>query len=129
MANWSSWIELLWLAAQFSPVFVLPIAPVPKASETTGSSSGTSSPARRTPRKNAASANTRIDTGTDQSSQEIREIKGFRKASLWEMIRRAGYTPIYEGEEASTKPESIDSIAEKAKAPVVVFPEVSIQAK
>ncbi|KAN0065798.1 hypothetical protein ACQY0O_000928 [Thecaphora frezii] len=131
LANHTSWIDLLYLSARFSPVFVLPIvspSTAAAAGDTGAASSATSTgtPRRGTPRKNAMSANTRIETpGAEQSTSELREVKGFRRASVWEVIRRSGFTPIVQGKEAGSEaPLKLDQIAESAEAPVVVFPEL-----
>ncbi|EPQ27467.1 uncharacterized protein PFL1_05005 [Pseudozyma flocculosa PF-1] len=131
VANSTSWTDLLYLAARFAPVFVLPIVsassrpPSGASSSATSTPGGATTPRRGTPKKNAMSANTRIETpGAEQATTEIRDVKGFRRAGLWEMIRRTGYTPLVEGSKDAGTPLRLDQIAESAEAPVVVFPEL-----
>ncbi|KAI0307344.1 hypothetical protein B0F90DRAFT_1814108 [Multifurca ochricompacta] len=114
VSNWVSWIEVLWLAFRFDPIFVLPvsIAPVqqpdilPRA-RGTGRSTGTGSAAVLHPIR---------------STSQRANISGFRKVSLLRMITFTGNTPF---DVSNDKHSSIEEIRLTANRPVVVFPECS----
>jgi hypothetical protein len=129
VSNWSSWIEILWLAFRFvyvgfmahdtndydpsfDPIFVLPVSNDPVQQQdtlhetrTTGRKTGTGSAAISLPgRPIARRAN----------------IVGFRKASLLRMVLSTGNTPLG----ASTcNYSSLEEIRCTANRPLVIFPE------
>jgi len=111
VSNWASWIEILWLAFRFDPIFVLPLSDVPVQqrdipleTRATGRRTGTGSAAISLPTKTAVRAN----------------IVGFRKVSLLHIITRAGSTPL---DASSGNYSSLEEIRSSANRPVVVFPE------
>jgi len=129
VSNWVSWIEILWLAFRFNPIFVLPIAQVP-SEEIHGPSS---SPVRKTGRKTGTgSAN--ISTPTTSISSSLSRtrvpISGFREVSLLRMIFHTGYVPPFGFDTAKMgSPKSLEDIRKKNKGaggrPIVIFPECS----
>ncbi|KAG1753936.1 uncharacterized protein EDB91DRAFT_1100725 [Suillus paluster] len=100
VSNWSSWIEVLWLAYQYNPIFVLPVANAPTAlSSTRDASSISYTPGRKTGTGSAAiSSVNRV-----LSSPEV--IHGFRQAPSSAPLR------------------SLEDIRRSVRRPVVVFPE------
>ncbi|KAG1839080.1 hypothetical protein C8R48DRAFT_621886 [Suillus tomentosus] len=114
VSNWSSWIEVLWLAYKYNPLFVLPVANAPAASSARDASSISYTPGRKTGTGSAAiSSFDRV-----LSSPEV--IRGFRQVSLLEIISSTGKTPLAP---SSVHLRSLDDIRRSARRPVVVFPE------
>ncbi|KAJ3987196.1 hypothetical protein F5890DRAFT_1632694 [Lentinula detonsa] len=119
VTNWASWVELLWLAYRFNPVFVLPIpeSPVQKAF------SITPSPISSTPRRRSGrSSMPEVPSSSRNPSSQI-EIIGFTPVSLLTIIRETGRAPPYVSVTKATKPRSLDEIRKTSDRPVVVFPE------
>ncbi|OAX43876.1 hypothetical protein K503DRAFT_846896 [Rhizopogon vinicolor AM-OR11-026] len=115
VTNWSSWIEVLWLAYQYNPVFVLPVANAP----TVLSSSRDASPISYTPGRRTGTGSAAISSVSRvSSSPEV--IRGFRQVSLLEMVSSAGNTP---SAPSSASVHSLEDIRHSARRPVVVFPE------
>ncbi|KAG0709530.1 hypothetical protein DFH29DRAFT_792617, partial [Suillus ampliporus] len=115
VSNWSSWIEVLWLAYQYNPLFVLPVANAPPAlSSVKDVSSISYTPGRKTGTGSAAISS--VDRVL--SSPEV--IRGFRQVSLLEMISSTGNTP---SAPSSASLRSLEDIRRSARRPVVVFPE------
>ncbi|CUA69092.1 hypothetical protein RSOLAG22IIIB_03770 [Rhizoctonia solani] len=112
VSNWASWVEIIWLAVQYDPQFVLPVcaAPAPSTMQT----STPATPGRRT------------GTGSAQiamaSAARRQQILGFRTASLFEMIFATGHVPPYENA-TSTITTTIEDIRAQSDRPLVVFPE------
>lgn len=114
VSNWSSWIEVLWLAYRYNPLFVLPVANAPGSSSARDASSISYTPGRKTGTGSAAiSSFDRV-----LSPPEI--IRGFRQVSLLEIISSTGNTP---SAPSSVPLRSLDDIRRSARSPVVVFPE------
>ncbi|KAH6915003.1 hypothetical protein BKA70DRAFT_1383184 [Coprinopsis sp. MPI-PUGE-AT-0042] len=114
VSNWASWVELVWLAIRFNPVFVLPV-PERKV-ESVGASEDSAiayKPGRRT---GTGSAN--ISQATKTHSQRILII-GFRTVSLWKMIISTGYAP----QVGNLPYQTLEDIRRTATRPIVVFPE------
>ncbi|KAI9512164.1 hypothetical protein F5148DRAFT_974063 [Russula earlei] len=112
VSNWASWIETLWLAFRFDPIFVLPVSDVPvpqqdRLAETraTGRRTGTGSAAISLPAKPAV---------------RRANIVGFRKVSLLNIILHTGNTPL---DASGGNFVSLEEIRSSANRPVVVFPE------
>lgn len=112
VSNWASWIEVLWLAVQYDPIFVLPVCAAPAASTTASSTPPT--PGRRT-----GTGSAQIATSSAAPRQQI---LGFRTASFLEMILATGHVPPY-GSSATTITATIEEIRAKSNRPIVVFPE------
>ncbi|KZW04129.1 hypothetical protein EXIGLDRAFT_828052 [Exidia glandulosa HHB12029] len=115
VSNWASFIELLWLAFRFDPIFLIPVStPV----ETAPASAGPNTPGRSTGTGSAALANS-----PSRYPQRYGKIIGFRTASLWQIIRHTGLPPVLDKDNDGRVVESVERIRSKATRPVVVFPE------
>jgi hypothetical protein len=130
VSNWSSWIEILWLAFRsvylgfmahgtndadrsFDPIFVLPVSnndlvqqqDTLHETRTTGRKTGTGSAAISLP---------------GRPITQRAKIVGFCKASLFRMVLSTGNTPL----SASTcNYSSLEEIRRTANRPLVIFPE------
>ncbi|KAJ7068175.1 hypothetical protein C8F01DRAFT_595241 [Mycena amicta] len=113
VSNWVSWVEILWLAFRFNPVFVLPVTETGPSPAPTRSEAVSHTPGRRT---GTGSAN--IQSSTRTATVPV-PIAGFREASLLSMICFTGHTPPF----GATKYLSLEEIRTRARRPVVVFPE------
>ncbi|KAJ7228759.1 hypothetical protein GGX14DRAFT_71501, partial [Mycena pura] len=115
VSNWVSWIEILWLAFRFNPVYVLPVTergPSP-ATPVRPSDAISHTPGRRTGTGSAnIQANSRAPTARVP-------VVGFRQVSLLSAIRFTGRTPPF----GSGPLQSLEDIRSAARRPVVVFPE------
>lgn len=112
VSNWSSWIEILWLAFRFDPIFVLPVSST--LVEQRDASPGTRVPGRKTGTGSAA-----ISSPVRRATSRA-DIVGFRKTSLLCMITSTGNTPL---DASSGNYSSLEEIRRKARRPLVVFPE------
>ncbi|TEB30146.1 hypothetical protein FA13DRAFT_1764628 [Coprinellus micaceus] len=101
VSNWVSWIELIWLAIRFNPIFVLPAT----------------SPIAYTPGRRTGTGSANIQQTARTPSPRI-PIVGFRQVSLLQMITSTGHVP-----RASSSFDSIEDIRKTARRPIVVFPE------
>ncbi|KAJ7699989.1 hypothetical protein B0H17DRAFT_1158026 [Mycena rosella] len=114
VSNWVSWIEILWLAFRFNPIFVLPAtetAPSPAVPATSKAISHT--PGRRT---GTGSAN----IGAASRAPTVRiPIVGFRQVSLLSALQFTGRAPPF----GSGSYQSLEEIRRHAGRPVVIFPE------
>ncbi|KAF7433159.1 hypothetical protein PC9H_005108 [Pleurotus ostreatus] len=117
VSNWVSWIELLWLACRYNPIFVLPVFDPLTVTTPTPGRDGivTHTPGRRTGTGSANIASTR------QASPQG-TFRGFRVSSLLEMILLTGRVPPYDSA-ATTPCMKFDDIQKQADRPIVVFPE------
>jgi len=112
ISNWVSWIEILWLAFRFNPIFVVPVPKsyVPSPSDST--------PKRRTGRQTGTGS---ADiASTNQALRRTIPISGFCQVSLLSAISATGRVPPFRDGQPS---ESLESILKRADRPVVVFPE------
>ncbi|KAB5596349.1 acyltransferase-like protein [Ceratobasidium theobromae] len=112
VSNWASWIEVLWLAARYNPIFVLPVCAGPAQSSAQNNAPPT--PGRRT-----GTGSAQIATASAAPRQQI---LGFRTATFLEVIRVTGRTPPYDSP-ITTVTSTIEDIRSKSDRPVVVFPE------
>ncbi|KAF9534819.1 hypothetical protein CPB83DRAFT_842996 [Crepidotus variabilis] len=116
VSNWSSWVEAIWLALRYNPVFVLPVpvshseSPVPG----TASTPITHKPGRRT---DTGSANVQLPSRASLSRVQFR---GFQKVSLLKLISLTGHAPPFD---VSGSCMSLEEIQQNAGGPIVVFPE------
>ncbi|KAJ7095288.1 hypothetical protein B0H15DRAFT_103727 [Mycena belliarum] len=115
VSNWVSWVEVLWLAFRFNPIFVLPVPNTfPSPAVTTQTSEAISfTPGRRT---GTGSAN--VAAASRAPIPRI-PIGGFRQVSLLSVLRSTGCVPPF----GSGPSQSLDDIRKHAGRPVVVFPE------
>ncbi|KAH7916202.1 hypothetical protein BJ138DRAFT_1053487, partial [Hygrophoropsis aurantiaca] len=115
VSNWVSWVEILWLAYRYDPIFVLPVSDVEDIAVTgTGSQPISYTPGRKTGTGSAA-----ISTPQRPLSSP-RTILGFQTISLLSIIRLTGQTPQTL---SNTQCHSIEDIRRSADRPIVVFPE------
>ncbi|KAJ6539252.1 hypothetical protein B0H19DRAFT_349896 [Mycena capillaripes] len=98
VSNWVSWVEVLWLAFRFNPIFVF------------------HTPGRRT---GTGSANI---TATSRGVTARVPIVGFRQVSLLSVLRYTASTPPF-GTTALGSYQSLEDIRRHAGRPIVVFPE------
>ncbi|KAH9045596.1 hypothetical protein EDB85DRAFT_1907523 [Lactarius pseudohatsudake] len=112
VSNWSSWIEILWLAFRFDPIFVLPVSSTLVEQHDASPETGV--------------AGRKTGTGSAAISSPVRrvarraDIVGFRKTSLLRMITSTGKMPL---DASSSNYSSLEEIRRKASRPLVVFPE------
>ncbi|KAI0036039.1 hypothetical protein K488DRAFT_41979 [Vararia minispora EC-137] len=114
VSNWISWIEILYLAFRFNPVFVLPVVSTVEKTFTSSSSS-VQTPGRRTGTGSAA-----ISGPSIRSTVERIPVIGFQRVSLFSMVTFTGNVPSG-GETGSIK--TLEEICRYARSPVAVFPE------
>ncbi|KAJ7276299.1 hypothetical protein B0H12DRAFT_1004701 [Mycena haematopus] len=117
VSNWVSWVEILWLAFRFNPIFVLPVAesgPSP-ATPTLTSGAISHTPGRRT---GTGSANI---TATSRGVTARVPILGFRQVSLISVLRATGLTPPFGSTDGPY--QSLEDIRTHADRPIVTFPE------
>ncbi|THH17955.1 hypothetical protein EW146_g2953 [Bondarzewia mesenterica] len=119
VSNWVSWIEILWLAFRFNPVFVLPVS----SSETTPSVVRASTPTTSTPGRRMGTGSAAISAPSTRSSSTPISIIGFRQVSLLSILRSTGEVPLFNAILDDTKGNSLEEIRKTASRPVVVFPE------
>ncbi|KAH8106125.1 hypothetical protein BXZ70DRAFT_918320 [Cristinia sonorae] len=115
VSNWASWVELLWLAFRFNPVFLVPVARSVEVS-----SSQTSTPISRTPGRRTGTGSAAISTLSTRAPTIRAEILGFHELSLISMISHTGKPPLLPG---SVTHLSLQEIRSKADRPIVIFPE------
>ncbi|KAG8703549.1 hypothetical protein FRC08_002766 [Ceratobasidium sp. 394] len=112
VSNWASWVEVLWLAVRYNPLFVLPVC----AAKPQSAASSVTPP---TPGRRTGTGSAQIATSSVSPRQQI---LGFRTASFLEVIRATGHVPPY-GSPSSTITTTIEDIRAQADRPLVVFPE------
>ncbi|KAK0544511.1 hypothetical protein OC846_006050 [Tilletia horrida] len=116
VTNWSSWVEVLWLAISFAPVFALPVVDgndydAPPA------------PERKSGRPSGAK-NLRQRAGgvaSDATDGPKRKILGFRRVNWIIAARAVGQLPTVKTKNVECVP--LDQICADANGPVVLFPE------
>ncbi|KAJ3511923.1 hypothetical protein NLJ89_g3822 [Agrocybe chaxingu] len=119
VSNWASWIEVLWLAIRFNPIFVIP---VPESVPEHPERSRSSTPITPTPGRRTGTGSASIQT-TNRAAVTRIAIRGFQQASVLKMIWITGHTPSF-GNNLSRSPAfSLEEIRKKSAKPIVVFPE------
>ncbi|KAK0230821.1 hypothetical protein IW262DRAFT_1340683 [Armillaria fumosa] len=118
VSNWVSWIEILWLAFRFNPVFVLP---VPASSALTSAPSKPSDPVSRTPGQRTGTGSANVSVSTRPPRERI-PIIGFQRFSLLNVLRQCGNVPPYRVGQGLA-PQSFEAIRSTSDRPIVVFPE------
>ncbi|KAG5644075.1 hypothetical protein DXG03_009165 [Asterophora parasitica] len=119
VSNWVSWIEVLWLAFRFNPIFVLPVS---DDVDTPLATSESSTPISHTPGRRTGTGSANISSPR-KAATVIVPILGFRRVSLLSIIGLTGQVPPF-GHSASTPPpSSLEDIRKAADRPLVVFPE------
>ncbi|KAJ7507703.1 hypothetical protein B0H11DRAFT_1968188 [Mycena galericulata] len=118
VSNWVSWVDILWLAFRFNPIFLFPVTEAASSPATPSliSEAISHSPGRRT---GTGSANI---TAANRPATARVPIAGFRQVSLLSALRSTGTTP---GAASDTlgRYESLEEIRKTAGRPIVVFPE------
>ncbi|GBE79578.1 hypothetical protein SCP_0207780 [Sparassis crispa] len=122
VSNWVSFVEILWLAFRFNPVFVLPIR---SSADTTSPASESLASPVRTPGRRTGTGSAALSLPSARAPSPRVPIRGFRRASLLSMLRATGHVPIsaQPGTAELEKLLSMEEIRNKADRPVVVFPE------
>ncbi|KAK0453590.1 hypothetical protein EV421DRAFT_1887821 [Armillaria borealis] len=118
VSNWVSWIEILWLAFRFNPVFVLP---VPASSALTSAPSKSSDPVSRTPGRRTGTGSANVSVSTRAPRERI-SIIGFQRLSLLNVLRQSGNVPPYRVGRGLAA-QSFEAIRSTSDRPIVVFPE------
>ncbi|KIK65364.1 hypothetical protein GYMLUDRAFT_219320 [Collybiopsis luxurians FD-317 M1] len=118
ISNWASWVELLWLAYRFDPVFVLPV------SESVAGlvEAPSASPISHTPGRRPARTSMPDSSSTSRNPTSQIPITGFHQVSLFRMLRESGRTPTHVAT-VDAKPRLLEEIRKTSKRPVIVFPE------
>jgi len=122
VSNWVSWVELLWLAFRFDPVFALPITDPVQFDSNTSSTPTTQTPGRRTGTGSAAISNSTSFASKNRKPAPQARILGFKTHSLWSMINHSGRIPEQSSNDGG-KYESLEELRKRAHRPIVVFPE------
>ncbi|TFK43630.1 hypothetical protein BDQ12DRAFT_675302 [Crucibulum laeve] len=115
VSNWVSWIEVVWLAIKFNPIFVLPVC---ECLPTPPTFSRSSTPITHTPGRRTGTGSANIQSPGRSPAARI-PIIGFREVSLLSIIRSTGRTPLAD----SGSMQSFEEIRKKSSRPLVVFPE------
>ncbi|KAF8812348.1 hypothetical protein BYT27DRAFT_7132843 [Phlegmacium glaucopus] len=116
VSNWASWIDVVWLAIRFNPIFVLPITDAVPAS------SRLSTPIKRTPGRRTGTGSANIQSPATATVPRI-PIHGFQVVSLLKMITFAGCVTPFDGAGSGSKKNTLEDIRRTASRPIVVFPE------
>ncbi|OSD04340.1 hypothetical protein PYCCODRAFT_1466301 [Trametes coccinea BRFM310] len=119
VSNWASWIEILWLAFRFNPIFVVPVCETLEIPSPTKSAS---SPISRTPGRRTGTGSAAISSPSTRTPTARIRIVGFRQVSLLSMVTLTGQPPLA-ADSVGGKAETLETIRSKADRPVVVFPE------
>ncbi|KAH9482933.1 hypothetical protein JR316_0005033 [Psilocybe cubensis] len=115
VSNWASWIDVVWLAIRFNPIFVLPV-PVSLPESTVASRAST--PVSHTPGRRTGTGSANIQVASRTTTLRV-PISGFRQLSLLSMIIHTGGVPPY----GSMECRPLEDIRRSASRPIVVFPE------
>jgi len=119
VSNWASWIELLWLAFRFDPIFVLPI---PESLPATSITPQPSTLVTHTPGRRTGTGSANVQSPRRVTNAPIR-IVGYKEVSLLCIIQSTGRVPPFEGSARDSPLRSLEDIRKRADRPVVVFPE------
>ncbi|PFH51429.1 hypothetical protein AMATHDRAFT_74979 [Amanita thiersii Skay4041] len=113
ISNWTSWLELIWLAVRFNPIFVLPIS-----QQDPPLMSPPSTPVNRAPGRR----NTPLVQATQVQEKKDIPVTAFKQVSLLSMISLTGYIPS-SAQSNSIPYVTLEEIRKKADRPLAVFPE------
>ncbi|KDQ64853.1 hypothetical protein JAAARDRAFT_202123 [Jaapia argillacea MUCL 33604] len=119
ISNWVSWIEILWLAFRYNPIFLLPIpsSPIPTPQIQSPSRNQPQTPGRRTGTGSAALSS---PTPLTHTSTPRIPINKFKPVSLLQIIGVTGTIPQPDEGQGGM---SLEDIRSKSDRPVVLFPE------
>lgn len=128
LSNFSSWLDIVYAAVNFNPIFLLPVVAPSTKKPSPSASSAKPSPARR---RNAGAsvvtdANERgaAAAAAGTSDQNEKRLLGFEKVSLWKAIANAGNAPLVYGQDA-TGYQDLAQLTKNAQGPLMVFPELT----
>lgn len=113
VSNWTSYVELVYLAFRFNPVFALPIHEPPQPSDqssqsVTGRQTGTGSSNINLPSISAVPAS---------------PLLGYLPVGLFDLIRFTGLTPAQYPSTQAGQLMTLERLCQQAPGPVVMFPE------
>jgi len=120
VSNWISWVEILWIAFRFDPIFVFPAALPLKTIEQPPPTSP------RTPGRKTGTGSAAISSPSTRAPSERANISGFVESSFLQMIWKTGHVPPFGNGNNSNSAKSLEELRVKAKIagrPIVVFPE------
>uniref|UniRef100_V5GLR8 FAR1 domain-containing protein n=1 Tax=Kalmanozyma brasiliensis (strain GHG001) TaxID=1365824 RepID=V5GLR8_KALBG len=125
----SSWLDLLIISYLYPGIqFVLPVIADSAKVEAKRSEDSSTTTARKTPKKNAMSANTRIVTPSSASSTAASNeipIVGYAALGLTRALRFVGGLPPCASQLSSSVVEKdLETTLRKADTPLALFPEV-----
>lgn len=109
VSNWASWIEILWLAFRFNPIFLLPVPSEPSEEKTQVDTA-------TIPRRRIVTS----PSATRSSSIQI-PIKGYERVSLLRMLSLTGNVPPYSS--TGSNVQTLDELQAIVTRPLVIFPE------
>ncbi|KAE8267858.1 hypothetical protein A4X09_0g4500 [Tilletia walkeri] len=130
VSNWSSWVEVLWLAITFAPSFALPVVDGPQYGASDAPSTTTTASGRKGRSSGGAASKSgsvglrqRGSTGPagEGSDGQKRRIVGFRRANWITAARAVGRLPVVQ--DGKVECLSLDQVLAGAPGPVVLFPE------
>ncbi|KAF6767275.1 hypothetical protein PSEUBRA_003707 [Kalmanozyma brasiliensis GHG001] len=129
LSNHSSWLDLLIISYLYPGIqFVLPVIADSAKVEAKRSEDSSTTTARKTPKKNAMSANTRIVTPSSASSTAASNeipIVGYAALGLTRALRFVGGLPPCASQLSSSVVEKdLETTLRKADTPLALFPEV-----
>lgn len=122
LSNFSSWLDIVYAAVNFNPVFLLPVV-APSSKPSTTAPPVKASPARR--RNAGASVVTETNEQRQQqtTTSDTQRFLGFERVTLWKAISHAGRTPLVYGKDA-TEYQDLSQLTKTAQGPLLVFPEL-----
>ncbi|KAF9783036.1 hypothetical protein BJ322DRAFT_1074087 [Thelephora terrestris] len=122
VSNWVSWVELLWLAFRFDPVFVLPVTEPLQLNSDTSSTPTVQKLGRRTGTGSAAISNSATFASKTRQPTPRAQVLGFKVVSIWYILAHTGRVPVRAFGDRE-RYESLEEVRKRALGPVVVFPE------
>nr|GAT54031.1 predicted protein [Mycena chlorophos] len=115
VSNWVSWVEVLWLAARFDPVFVLPVT---ETAPSLAPAKAATDAISHTPGRRTGTGSANVQSAVRAATERV-PVAGFRQVSLLTMLLSTGRTPLF----SANKHESLETIRARSRRPVVAFPE------
>lgn len=129
VSNHSSWLDLLIIAYLYPGIqFVVPVVADSVKNESKRSEETGTATSRRTPKKNAMSANTRIVTPSASATPTSNDIPviGYTSLNLTQALAFVGGLPPSPSQVPTNTAvhDSLDTALQKANGAVALFPEV-----
>ncbi|KDR83847.1 hypothetical protein GALMADRAFT_54978 [Galerina marginata CBS 339.88] len=119
VSNWASWIDIVWLAIRFNPIFVLP---VPEFLPETPATPRASTPVMNTPGRRTGTGSANIQVPSRATVPRI-PIGGFRQVSLVSLINYTGHVPPYGSARPGSKSLTLEELRRRSSRPIIIFPE------